>query len=131
MKPLDLRVREEELALAAALCIQRGLERASLLRDAMALGLLLLAASGPPAADGPSDVYGTLTGLRLAQLLRPRLVAALDFVQRYDPAPLVFGSLHTTAPARSPALPRHGLSAVDTAMDGTLESFGIGALGEG
>jgi hypothetical protein len=51
MKAIDLRVREEMLALAQALCMQRTLERAALLREALEVGLLLLAASGPPAAD--------------------------------------------------------------------------------
>jgi hypothetical protein len=35
MKAIDLRVREETLAFAHALCSQRGLERAALLREAL------------------------------------------------------------------------------------------------
>ncbi len=62
MKAIDLRVCEEMLVLAQALCMQRTLERAGLLREALEVGLLLLAASGPPAADGPADTYGTLAG---------------------------------------------------------------------
>src|SRR5215470_12321317 len=89
MKTIDLRVREELLALAQALCVQRNLERAALLREALEVGLLLLAASGPPTADEPPDTYGTVAGMRLAQLLRPRLAPALDFRGHYSATPLV------------------------------------------
>jgi hypothetical protein len=51
MKAIDLRIREETLALARALCVQRTLERAALLREALELGLLLLAANGSHAGS--------------------------------------------------------------------------------
>jgi hypothetical protein len=125
MKPIDLRVREDTLALTHALCLQRHLERAALLREALDIGLLMLAASGPPAADEPPDTYGTLSSVRLTQLLRPRLPPVLDFLSRYDALPLV---------ALSPPLqPRQAASAglsVDAAVGDALDAFGISALGD-
>jgi hypothetical protein len=133
MKAIDLRVREEMLALAHALCAQRGLERAALLRDALEVGLLLIAASGPPAADDPSDTHGTLTAPRLAQQLRPRLVPALDFLSRYGATPLI--TALTAPPSAPPAVARDARPisaaiAVDAAIHDALDSFGIGALGD-
>jgi hypothetical protein len=49
MKPINLRVRGETLELADALVAQRGLNRAALLREALEVGMLVIAASGPPA----------------------------------------------------------------------------------
>jgi hypothetical protein len=133
MKAIDLRVREETLALARALCDQRALERAALLREALDVGLLLLAASGPPVADDPTDIYGTLTASRLTQLLRPRLAPALDFLSRYGAAPHI-GSYAAppavTPPVASDPRPRGPAFSVDNAIDDVLDSFGIDLLGE-
>jgi hypothetical protein len=133
MKAIDLRVREETLALARALCSQRALERAALLREALEVGLLLLAASGPPDADDRIDMYGTLTGSRLTQLLRPRVAPALDFLNRYGAAPHI--AIYAAPPAVTPPQPSHPRSigpalTADSAIDDVLDSFGIDPLGE-
>jgi hypothetical protein len=131
MKAIDLRVREEMLALAQALCVQRSLERAALLREALSVGLLLLAASGPPAADDPPDIYGTLPGVRLAQLLRPQLAPVLDLLNRYGATPLAAlpTAPHTPAPAQ-PMPPAPDEFSLDEAVRGALDAFGVGALGD-
>ncbi len=49
MKAIDLRVTAETLDLAQALVAQRGGGRADLLRAAVDIGMLVIAASGPPA----------------------------------------------------------------------------------
>jgi hypothetical protein len=67
MKAIDLRVTAETLDLAQALIAQRGGGRADLLRAALDIGMLVIAASGPPAEHSATEVYGTLTGVRLAQ----------------------------------------------------------------
>jgi hypothetical protein len=133
MKAIDLRVREETLALARALCEQRNLERAALLREGLEVGLLLLAASGPPAAVSETETYGTLAGLRLAQLLRPRLAPVVDFLSRYGATPLALPP--SPRPPITPAPAQHVRSApdgfaVDDAVRGTLDAFGVGALGD-
>jgi hypothetical protein len=134
MKAIDLRVREDTLALARALCVQRNLERAALLREALEVGLLLLAASGPPAAGEPPDTYGTVAGLRLAQLLRPRLAPALDFLSHHSATPL---ATLPASPRTSTATPplQQVLSGVhqfplDDAVSDVLDAFGVGALGD-
>jgi hypothetical protein len=131
MKAIDLRVREEILAQAQALCAQRSLERAALLREALEVGLLLLAASGPPAAGSPAETYGTLAGVRLAQLLRPRLAPALDLVSRYSATPLAAlpPSPCTPAPAQH-AQPAPDGFPMDGAVSRALDAFGVGALGD-
>jgi hypothetical protein len=88
MKAINLRVRTETLELAHALVEQRGLDRADLLRDALDVGMLIVAASGPPAERSAADMYGQLTGLRLAQRLRPCVATLLDFLSRYDAVPV-------------------------------------------
>jgi hypothetical protein len=134
MKAIDLRVREETLTLARALTTQRGLERAALLREALELGVLLIAASGPPAEDGPTETYGTLPGPRLAQVLRPRVVPVLDFLSRYSAAPLVVPLPPVPAPT-GPALAQHAgwvdiALPVDDTVNDALDAFGVGALGD-
>ena len=134
MKAIDLRVREELLALAQALCVQRNLERAALLREALEVGLLLLAASGPPAADAPPDTYGTLAGVRLTQLLRPRLAPALDFLSHHSALPLVTlpVSPHTStvSPPLQQVLPGMDRPPLDGMVSDALDAFGVGALGD-
>jgi hypothetical protein len=71
MKPINLRVREETVELADTLVAQRGLNRAGILREALEVGMFVIAASGTPAEHSASDIYGTLSGLRLSQRLRP------------------------------------------------------------
>jgi hypothetical protein len=133
MRAIDLRVREETLNLAGALVLQRGLERAALLREALEVGLLLIAASGPPAASGAADTYGTLAAVRLAQLLRPRLAPILDFLNHYGALPQLsaFAAASTlTPPPPADLRPVGGIVAVDPTIQDTLDSFGIDALGE-
>jgi hypothetical protein len=134
MKAIDLRVRAETLELAHALVEQRGLERAALLREALEVGMLLLAASGAPAEDGAADQYGTLTGSRLAQRLRPRLAAVLDFLCRYSAAPLTvsIAALPTSqlAPLTQDTRQAPGPIRIDAVVNGALEGFGVDALGE-
>jgi hypothetical protein len=64
------------------------MDRADLLREALDVGMLVVAASGPPAEHETADMYGTLTGLRLAQRLCPCVATLLDFLSRYDAAPI-------------------------------------------
>jgi hypothetical protein len=134
MKPINLRVRAETLELARALVEQRGLDRADVLREALDIGMLVIAASGPPAEHSASDVYGTLSGLRLAQHLRPSVAALLDFLSRYGAAPLHIlpASSLISAPPR-PAqrvAPLNSALPVDNAVNDALDAFGVGALGE-
>jgi hypothetical protein len=134
MKPINLRVREETLELADALVAQRGLNRAGILREALEVGMLVIAASGPPAEHSAIDVYGSLSGLRLAQRQRPCVVALLDFLSRYGAAPP--GAL--PAPSLIPPPPLAAQSAqriqstisLDNAVNDALDAFGVGALGD-
>jgi|tagenome__1003787_1003787.scaffolds.fasta_scaffold19393479_2 hypothetical protein len=108
MKAIDLRVRAETLDLARALAEQRGGGRADLLREALDIGMLVIAASGPPAEHSASEVYGTLTGVRLAQRLRPCVATLLDFLHRYGAAPLTIMAVAergTPAPHSPPQIP--------------------------
>jgi hypothetical protein len=132
MRAINLRVREETLVLARALTAQRGLERAALLREALELGMLLIAASGPPAEDGAADHYGTLAGLHLAQRLRPRIASVVDFLSRYGATPLAAMSAVPQAPAAPDqhVRPGHGGLAVDDSVNDALDAFGVGALGD-
>ena len=134
MKAINLRVREETLDLADALMRQRGQDRADVLRAAFDVGMLLIAASGPPAEDGTADTYGTLPGSRLAQRLRPRIAPVLDFLSRYDAAPRLVAHAEPPTPATSPppqATSRcNGTFAVDDTVGGTLDAFGARALGD-
>jgi hypothetical protein len=110
MKAIDLRVREETLNLTHALVVQRGLERATLLREALDIGMMIIAASGATADQSASDVYETLTGVRLAQCLRPCAAALLDFLGRYGAAPLMI--LPAPSPAPTPPVPAGNLARV-------------------
>ena len=132
MQAINLRVREETLALARALRAQRGLERAALLREALELGMLLIAASGPPAEDGAADRYGTLAGLHLAQRLRPRIAPIMDFLSRYGATPLAVIPAVAAAPVAPAqmARPGHRGFAVDHSVNDALDAFGVGALGD-
>src|SRR5438045_3833011 len=129
MKAIDLRVRAEMLTLAQALVDQRALERATLLREALEVGLLLLAASGPPAMDGAADRYGTLPGPRLAQRLRPRIAPVLDFLGRYSATPLTvsLAALPASPPVPPTADTRRVLGPIplDAAVNGALDAFGV------
>ena len=134
MKPINLRVRQEMLELADALVAQRRLNRAALLREALQVGMLVIAASRPPAEHSASDLYGTLSGLRLAQRLRPYVVALLDFLGRYSTVPLsaVPAPTHTPAPAPTTHNPQriHGTIPLDNTLNDALDVFGVGALGD-
>lgn len=134
MKPINLRVREETLELADALVTQRALSRAALLREALEIGMLVIATSGPPAEHSATDLYGTLNGLRLAQRLRPLVAALLDFLSRYGAAPLntMTAPSHMSAPspAAQTTLQIRGAIPFDKAVDDTLDAFGVGTLGD-
>ena len=133
MHAINLRVREETLALARALTAQRGLERAALLREALEIGMLLIAASVPPAEDGAIHIYGTLQGSRLAQHLRARIAPIVDFLSRYGATPLAGMPTVVAAPAMPAQTVRpeqRGL-AVDRTVNDALDAFGVGALGDG
>jgi hypothetical protein len=134
MKAIDLRVRAETLDLARALAEQRGGGRADLLREALDIGMLVIAASGPPAEHSATEVYGTLTGVRLAQRLRPCVAALMDFLSRYGAAPAII--IASSPPA--PVSPLHvrdtpqtsSTLRVDSAVNAALDAFGVGTLGE-
>jgi hypothetical protein len=132
MQAINLRVRDETLALARALTAQRGVERATLLREALEIGMLLIAASGPPADDGAADRYGTLAGQHLAQRLRPRIAPILDFLSRYGATPLAAMPAVVAAPAAPAQIvrPEQRDLAVDRTVNDALDAFGIGALGD-
>jgi hypothetical protein len=134
MKPINLRVRAETLELADALVAQRGLNRAGLLREALEVGMLVIAASGPPAEHSASDLYGTLSGLRLSQRLRPCVVALLDFLNRYGATPLSMVPAPSRIPVPPPAAQNppqmHGAIPLDKAVNDALDAFGVGALGD-
>jgi hypothetical protein len=134
MKPINLRVRDETLELADALVAQRGLNRASILREALEVGMLVIAASGPPAEHSMSDMYGTLSGVRLAQRLRPCVVALLDFLSRYSAVPLsaVPAPTHIPAPSLAVQSAQRNQSTIslDNAVNDALDAFGVGALGD-
>ena len=131
-----MRVHAETLDLAQALAEQRGGGRAELLRAALDIVMLIIAASGPPAEQRATEVYGTLTGVRLAQRLRPSIATVLDFLSRYSAAPV---TIVAASPA-APTLPQHtqdptqthsALSLlVDNAVNAALDAFGVGTLGD-
>jgi hypothetical protein len=134
MKAIDLRVTAETLDLAQALVAQRGGGRADLLRAALDIGMLVIAASGPPAEHRAPEVYGTLTGVRLAQRLRPSVASLLDFINRYGAAPLTImaavPSIPPPPPHSSDTSPSHTAIPVDTAVNAALDAFGVGTLGD-
>jgi hypothetical protein len=133
LKAINLRVRAETLEQAHALVEQRGLDRADLLREALDVGMLIVAASGPPAEHGATDVYGELTGVRLAQRLRPCVATLLDFLSRYDAASIHVLSAPTSASGVSQvtqnARQGHSTIPVDNAVNDALDAFGVEALG--
>jgi hypothetical protein len=134
MKAIDLRVRAETLALAQALAEQRGDGRADLLREALDVGMFVIAASGPPAEQRTTEVYGTLTGVRLAQHLRPHVAALLDFLSRYSAAPVTIMAAVPSIPlppahSRNTS-PTHAAIPVDTEVNAALDAFGVGTLGD-
>jgi hypothetical protein len=128
MRAIDLRIREETLAQAQELCSQRGLERAALLREAIEVGLLVLAASGPPADELP-ERYGALSGVRLAQLVRPRIAPVLDFLSRYGATPAFVTTANSSALAVHATDTAPAELTVDDAIHAALANFGVGALG--
>jgi hypothetical protein len=134
MKAIDLRVRAETLDLAQALAEQRGDGRADLLREALDIGMLIIAASGPPAEQSTTEVYGTLTGVRLAQRLRPCVATLMDFLSRYGAAPVTIFAASPAAPVPSPQVHEpsqtHSALRVDSAVNAALDAFGVGTLGE-
>jgi hypothetical protein len=134
MKAINLRVRTETLELARRLGEQRGMDRAELLREALDVGMLIVAANGPPAEHSATEIYGQLTGLRLAQRLRPYVAALLDFLSRYDAAPIHVLSAPASASGGS-QVPQNARQAyntirVDNAVNDALDAFGVGALGD-
>jgi len=131
MKAIDLRVHAETLDLAQALAEQRGGGRADLLRKALDIGMLVIAASGPPAEDSATEVYGTLTGVRLAQRLRPCVATLMDFLSRYGSTPVTILAASPAAPPQvHDPLPRHSALAVDNAINAALDAFGVGTLSD-
>ncbi len=134
MKAIDLRVTAETLDLAQALVAQRGGGRADLLREALDIGMLVIAASGPPAEQSATEVYGTQTGLRLAQRLRPCVATLIDFLNRYGAAPLTIMAAVPSIPpppARSSnTSPTYAAIPVDTEVNAALDAFGVGTLGD-
>jgi len=134
MKAIDLRVRMETLDLAQALAEQRGSGHADLMRAALDIGMLVIAANGPPAEDSAAEVYGTLTGVRLDQHLRPHVAALLDFLSRYGTAPLTIMAAAPSIPAppahSSYTSPTHAAIPVDTEVHAALDAFGVGTLGD-
>jgi hypothetical protein len=130
MQAINVRVRSETLALVQSLVRQRGIERADLLREALHIGLHILAASGPPAADAADDTYGTLSGLRQAQSLRPRIAVVLDFLSRYGATPAIGASVPVAVPIVAAASQTASARVRDAAVQSALDGFGVGALGD-
>jgi hypothetical protein len=134
MKAINLRVRAETLEQAHALLDQRGLDRADLLREALDVGMLIVAASGPPAEHGATDVYGELTGVRLAQRLRPCVATLLDFLSRYGAAPVSIVPMPSSSATSSLAVQNtqktRSAIPVNGAVNDALDAFGVGALGD-
>jgi hypothetical protein len=131
MKAINLRVRTETLEQAQALVEQRGLDRADLLREALDVGMLIVAASGPPAEHGATDVYGALTGVRLAQRLRPCVATLLDFLSRYSAVPVNVVPVPSSSALSSLTVQQaHGAIPVNNAVNDALDAFGVGALGD-
>ena len=65
--------------------------------------MLIIAASGPLAEHSTSDIYGIVSGLRLAQRLRPGLVGLLDCLNRYGATPQSFMPAPSVMLVPSPA----------------------------
>jgi len=94
--------------------------------------MLVIAASGPPAEHSTSDMYGTLNRLRLAQRLRPGVVALLDCLNRYGATPQSFMPAPSVMSAPSPAAqnPSYTYAAfpLNNAVHEALDAFGGGVL---
>jgi hypothetical protein len=134
MKAIDLRVRAETLDLAQALAEQRGGGRADLLRAALDIGILVISAGGPPAEHSATELYGTLTGVRLAQRLRPCVATLMDFLSRYGAAPVTTlpASPCVTAPPPQSrdTLKTHSPIPASNTVNAALDAFGVGTLGD-
>jgi hypothetical protein len=96
--------------------------------------MLVIAASGPPAEQSATEVYGTLAGLRLAQRLRACVATLMDFLSRYGATPLTImaaaPSIPPPPPHSSDTSPTHTAIPVDTQVNAALNAFGVGTLGE-
>ena len=134
MRAINLRVHAETLDLAQALVAQRAGGRADLLRAALEIGMLVIAASGPPAEHSATELYGTLTGVRLAQRLRPYVATSMDYLSRYGAAPATLMASSPPAPASPPQSwdtpGTHRALPVDNAVNAALDAFGVGTLGD-
>jgi hypothetical protein len=129
--------------LAINLATQQEIPESWLRGEAMQVGLLMLATRRPASDDG---TYGGIAGAKLAALLRPYIVSALDFLaQHNETPPLLYSqgralaaenntdqsepSEHTpedTRPERS--LEEDTSGYVDTSVAASLKSMGVEEL---
>ena len=83
--PQSLRIQPDVMALAAAIAREEGEGQvASILRQALACGILVLAASVAPDTEGR---LATLEPAELAKALRRKLAAAIDLLAEYGQLP--------------------------------------------
>ena len=134
--PQSLRIQPEVMALAASLAREQGDGQvAVILRQALACGILVVAASAAPDGEGR---LATLEPGDLAKALRRKLAAAIDLLVEYGQLPQGVipsgeGTV-STRPSSSPAQQareevRHDQASVDfhPQMGDDLQSLGIGS----
>jgi hypothetical protein len=90
LKPITMKLPQSAYELSRALAQQRETDRPELDRQAYEIGLLFKAMEG--AAD-ETGMFGTMTGERLAELLRPHCLPLIEFLERYGQLPTVIHSL--------------------------------------
>lgn len=130
--PQSLRIQPEVMALAASIAEAQGEGQvASVLRQALACGVLVLAASLASDAEGK---LATMEPEALAKSLRRKLAAAIDLLAEHGQLPYSsmasiapMAAMPTTSPALTPLAKQPETQlALDTQMGDDLDALGIG-----
>jgi hypothetical protein len=135
--PQSLRIQPEVMALAAVIAKAQGEGQvATVLRQALSCGMLVLAASMPPDKDG---TLATFDPAFLAKALRRRLAAAVDLLLEHGQLPQAIAFSPGALPAASSpyssaqrpgpedtSTPLEDAFALDSQMSDDLDALGIG-----
>lgn len=130
--PQSLRIQPEVMELATAVAEAQGEGQvASILRQALACGVLVLAASLAPDAEGK---LATIEPEVLAKSLRRKLAAAIDLLAEHGQLPYSgmvsiapMAAMPAASPTQTAPIKRvETLLALDTQMGDDLDALGIG-----
>jgi|SRR5712692_429037 len=134
--PQSLRIQPEVMALATAIAREQGEGQvAAVLRQALACGILVVAASTSPDAQGK---LATFDPADLAKSLRRKLAAAVDLLLEHGQLPqaITFPQGAISPSLLLPSMPRPGTErgtspdaaafALDSQMSDDLDGLGIG-----